>query len=310
MFGSTGVSSRPRVRSCSPGAPSDLLPSRSRTRRPGGSATSSTTCRPAWPISGTTTFRSDLIRSTRRRIGCGVLQQGPVQHQLRARIGDDRLPADDVRGHARGDRAGDRPELRGRYWADREADRRSSRCRRSRRTCPNPPTADCAPVDRSTASPRSSCSTSATQEWKRLPHLSAGPRYAVADPGALRRPDNRDGADPLRQRPDGQRRLQRRHRRSAGPSNDRDRRDPRAGQALRQDARRGRPRPGRRAGRDLRPGRSERRRQDDHAADARHAAAAVRGHARRSTAGPSPGTPTRSAASSASCRTCSGSTTT
>ena len=51
----------------------------------------------------------------RGRVGRAVLQQGPVQHQLRPGLGDDRLPADDVRWHARGDRARDRSQLRGRY---------------------------------------------------------------------------------------------------------------------------------------------------------------------------------------------------
>lgn len=48
-------------------------------------------------------------------------------------------------------------------------------------TCPNPPTADCAPFI-ADGLPDVELYDVSTQEWKRLPHLSAGPRYAVADP--------------------------------------------------------------------------------------------------------------------------------
>jgi hypothetical protein len=48
-------------------------------------------------------------------------------------------------------------------------------------TCPNPPTADCAPFI-ADGLPDVELYDLTTQAWKRLPHLSAGPRYAVADP--------------------------------------------------------------------------------------------------------------------------------
>ena len=54
---------------------------RSRGRR----ATSCTTCRPTSRSSGKTTFRGDLLRSSTIDAERRVLQQGPVQHQLRAR---------------------------------------------------------------------------------------------------------------------------------------------------------------------------------------------------------------------------------
>jgi hypothetical protein len=47
--------------------------------------------------------------------------------------------------------------------------------------CPNPPTAECAPLI-ADGLPEVEVYDSLNQEWKRLPHLSPGPRYAVADP--------------------------------------------------------------------------------------------------------------------------------
>ena len=47
--------------------------------------------------------------------------------------------------------------------------------------CPNPPTPDCAPLI-SDGLPEVEVYDVRNQEWKRLPHLSPGPRYAVADP--------------------------------------------------------------------------------------------------------------------------------
>jgi hypothetical protein len=47
--------------------------------------------------------------------------------------------------------------------------------------CPNPPTADCAPAVLD-GLPDVEIFDVANQEWKRLPHLTPGPRYAVADP--------------------------------------------------------------------------------------------------------------------------------
>lgn len=48
-------------------------------------------------------------------------------------------------------------------------------------TCPNPPTADCAPLI-ADGIPEVELFDVKAQGWKRLPHLSPGPRYAVADP--------------------------------------------------------------------------------------------------------------------------------
>jgi hypothetical protein len=47
--------------------------------------------------------------------------------------------------------------------------------------CPNPPTAECAPAVLD-GLPDVEIYDVANQEWKRLPHLNAGPRYAVAHP--------------------------------------------------------------------------------------------------------------------------------
>ena len=47
--------------------------------------------------------------------------------------------------------------------------------------CPNPPTADCAPAILD-GLPEVEILDVVNQEWKRLPHLTPGPRYAVADP--------------------------------------------------------------------------------------------------------------------------------
>jgi hypothetical protein len=47
--------------------------------------------------------------------------------------------------------------------------------------CPNPPTADCAPAVLD-GLPEVEVFDVAGQEWKRLPHLSPGPRYGLGDP--------------------------------------------------------------------------------------------------------------------------------
>ena len=47
--------------------------------------------------------------------------------------------------------------------------------------CPNPPTADCAPAVLD-GLPEVEVYDVAGQEWKRLPHLSPGPRYGLSDP--------------------------------------------------------------------------------------------------------------------------------
>jgi hypothetical protein len=47
--------------------------------------------------------------------------------------------------------------------------------------CPNPPTAECAPAILD-GLPEVEILDVVNQEWKRLPHLTPGPRYAVVDP--------------------------------------------------------------------------------------------------------------------------------
>jgi hypothetical protein len=47
-------------------------------------------------------------------------------------------------------------------------------------TCPNPPTADCGPFV-ADGQPEVEVFDVRAQEWRRLPHLTPGPRYAVAD---------------------------------------------------------------------------------------------------------------------------------
>jgi hypothetical protein len=47
--------------------------------------------------------------------------------------------------------------------------------------CPNPPTADCAPAVLD-GLPEVEVFDVKAQEWRRLPHLSPGPRYAISDP--------------------------------------------------------------------------------------------------------------------------------
>ena len=232
-----------------------------------------------------------------------------MHDQLRAGQRHARLPADRVRGpltlselaiglnfgdHGVGRRPGD---------ADRAA-------RRDPAGLPSPPTADCAgrafdglpevelfDVDSAglgaPAAPR-----------RRARGTPSRTRRRYVDPASGTRPG------PVRQRPDRRRRLPGRRVdhgdgpmsaivRTEGLVKRYDRTLAVAGVDLTVER-----------GRDLRPRRAERRRQDDHPADARDAAPAVGRRRPRSTAGRSPGTPTRSAASSASCRTCSGSTTT
>ena len=145
--------------------------------------------------------------------------------------------------------------------------------------------------------------------WKRLPHLEPGNALRRRRPCPLRRPDVGGRPHPLRQRPATRRGFQV-DVAITGTFDDRHRAHPRPHQALRPDGRGRRHRSRHRGGRDLRAGRAERRRQDDDAPDARHAPAADPPVRPRSPAGPSPGTPTRSVASSGSCRMRSGSTTT
>ena len=287
--------------------------SRSRARSRATSGTSCTTCRPMSAISGdddvplrpapldassSPTPRSSTRTRTRINFGRGS--------------GDARLPPDRLRGNPDGDRARDRAELRRRHGGcrsnrpDRAARRRSRRPVRTRR----PPI--CAPAAFDGLARGRAVRHHQRRSWKRLPApRQRRPRYAVADParyvdpasGTRPRSDSSttgcdsvgfsvdmsisgDGRMTAIVRTEG---LVKRYDRTLAV----------AGIDLAVDA-----------GRDLRPGRAERRRQDDDPADARDAPAAV-GRARpRSTAGRSPGTPTRSVASSASCRMRSGSTTT
>ena len=182
---------RRRPTSCRPTAPvilawgsGGLLAGRD--RRPDAAtrpATSSTTCRPTLAVRGKTTFRGDLMRSTRRRratppffskdpfsinfgAGSATLAYRPIAF-------DGTLDADraDVRAQL-----GPRPARAGRPRS------RSTRCRRSRRRCTRHARRPSARSWAGTGCPRSSSSTSRRPDWVRLPHLAAGVRYAVADP--------------------------------------------------------------------------------------------------------------------------------
>ena len=169
-------------------------PAAGRDRGPGrraGPATSCTSCRPTSRSSGTTTFRSDLLRST-------VVAPTP-RSSARTRTASTsggaapRCPTGRSPSTARidADRAGHRPELR-RARASRhraQADRAAAddpgavqRAAATRRLRP-----------RSTACPRSSCTTSTARDVD----ATAAPRRRGAlrgrGPGALRRPGHRDG---------------------------------------------------------------------------------------------------------------------
>ena len=96
-------------------------------------------------VQGKTTFRSDLLALDGHRHRRAVLQQGPVQHQLRARqrrrVAYRPIAFD---GTLDADRARLRPQLRRRPGRRSRSTRsRSSRSPRSRRPCPDPPTDDC-----------------------------------------------------------------------------------------------------------------------------------------------------------------------
>ena len=102
---------------------------------------------------------------------------------------------------------------------DPASQRRSSRCRRSRRAVPGPADGRLRPGRLRRPARGRAVRPVSTSDWVRLPHLPAGSRYAVADAGALRRPEPRARvAGPLRQRPERRRRLQLRPRRSTGTS--------------------------------------------------------------------------------------------
>ena len=243
-----------------------------------------------------------MLRSTVVDVRRGRVQPRCDDAQLRPRLGHARLPADRLRGHGSLPR-----ELTiGLNFGEKGL---SVTPEPIKPLASIPPTCVPSATDavqarcRSTTSPRSSCSTSSKGTWMRLPRFQSGAavRRGLARP--LRGSDLGDGAGPVRQRLERWRRVldrrvdQRGHRMSAIVRTE--------GLVKRYDRTRrgGRHRPRHRPGRDLRAGRAQRRRQDHDAADARDAAAARRRAPPRSTAGRSPGTPTRCVASSASCRT-------
>ena len=76
--------------------------------------------------------------------------------------------------------------------------------------CPNPPTADCGAIVQDGVAEVELFDIK-TQDWKRLPHLSPGPRYSVADPTRYVDPASGSVLVRLRQRPVGRRRVRRRH---------------------------------------------------------------------------------------------------
>ena len=298
---------RPTARSSSPGDRTICSRSRSRARSHGISGTSCTTCRRGWrsvarPRSGPTCCgrpSSSPMRScstampTTLNFGRGsvTLAYRPVGFEGRIA----RLTADH-RAQLRRDRACRSPRSR------------SSRSHRSRRRACRRTTDPCKPAEFDNL-PRSSCSTSSRAPGSGCPTSRAGPStpWTRRPATSIRR---RERCCPVRQRRDRQRRVldrrvdQRGHRMSAIVRTE--------GLVKRYD------RTLAVAGIDLAIDQGEifglvgpeRRRQDDDAADARDAAAARRPGRPRSPAGRSPGTPTRCVASSASCRTRSGSTTT
>ena len=122
-------------------------------------------------IRGTTTFRADLIRSSVVEVRRRVLQQGPVHDQLRARHGDDRLPADRAStGRSTPTELSIALNFGGVDAPLAGTANAVEPLASIPPTCPNPPTADCGPApvdglpevelfDRHDASPGSACRT-------------------------------------------------------------------------------------------------------------------------------------------------------
>ena len=133
-------------------------------------------------ISGTTTFRSDLIRSSVVDDRRGVLQQGPVQHQLRPWHGHGRLPAD---RRSRGRSTATELAIGLNFGGDP-----ASPCQPTPveplpsipPTLPEPADRRLRPGRRSTGCPRSRSSTSTARTGSACRTCRPGPRYAVADP--------------------------------------------------------------------------------------------------------------------------------
>ena len=171
--------------------------SRSRARRRAGPATSCTSSRPSWPSAARPRSASTCCARRSYRSDAGVLQQGPVQHQLRTR----RAPSSPtgrsrVAGATRRDRAGPGHEHRGaRLRGPDRADRAARR--RSRRRATTDP--DSCPVGFD-GLPEVELFDLTTSTWVRLPHFQGGDALRRRRAGPVRRPGHRDGPRPLRQR--------------------------------------------------------------------------------------------------------------
>ena len=164
----------------------------------------------AMRIRGATPSSGDLMRSTVLVGRRGVLQQGPVDDQLRPGHGDGRLPADPVRGHVhRVDRSGsasgfggdtDRPDGGVEIAPIPDVCPRQGRGPGAGRLRQ----ADCRPGRSSTACPRSRSSTGRRGDVASpAPPRRQGQTYDLANAGALRRSGDGHDPGPLRQRPPG-----------------------------------------------------------------------------------------------------------
>ena len=131
-------------------------------------------------VSGKTTFRGDLLRSTHDRRRRAVLRQGPGDHQLRDGQRDPRLPAHRVRRDIHADRARVGHELRRRH-ADHGArqDARAPAVDPGALRGPAHARLRAAGLD---GMPEVELFDLAKGDWVRLPHLADGDRYTVADP--------------------------------------------------------------------------------------------------------------------------------
>ena len=150
------------------------------------------------PRSAATCIRSHVIDVGRR-----VLQQGPVQHQLRARQRRRwRTGRSPFEGTFDADRARDRPQLRRRPVGAASSRSRSSRSPRSRTACPDPPTPDCAARPDFDGLPEVELFDLTTPALDAPAASDRRHALRARRPGALRGPGDRHGPRPLRQRPE------------------------------------------------------------------------------------------------------------
>ena len=234
-------------------------------------------------IHGSTTFRSDLMRSTVVEADAVLFSKEPSSVNFgRGSVTMAYRPIG-FDGRLDGHRTGDRDELRREGTGRRTGPGQAARPR-SRRPASQPRPMIASPMT-STALAEVELFDIEDGAWQRLPHLQSGHAVRGRFPGSLRRSRPRGPSSSASSTSVRTASGSRSTCRSPGTSSERDRPHRGPGQALRPDARGGRHRPGHRPGRDLRAGRAQRRRQDDDPANARDAAPPRSPGPPRSTAG-------------------------